>query len=608
VTRSNAPSSPRFDFASPSFPWLLLAILSGILFLLAMFAHWRSSEVGTQVQVPMFYDAHYLFPRPWTQEQSAPGIPDPAPIAIYGQNSVSQSFIAGSDNLSRISFPLSGPGNEIVTAVLSDEDGGVRQADIPLTSSANPQEYALSFPAITNSNNRQFTLMLSAPLATPDQPVMVYTVGGDRLGNSLRLNEFIRPGNLSIATYSKAFPGLWWFDALGEQLLPSVFRLRLQQFKPAPFKGDLFTWLLVVTIGLSAVLLVLASPALQTGVKSFWHRLARALGWFLVLLVGSLLFWQVGSGRVQLFPGAHDVMVESTIREFPITGELEFRLVADLTADLWTAVREPEARFISTGTFSDFPTINVPADSKIAYSFIIPPGSYLRLAEAVQGEGAINFVVKVNDQILFEKEVAAQEDSLPADLSWQELDLEPWTGQGVVLTLETSAQNGAPRGLWFMPQILSDAPWLLTDLPNQYLPLGTRFGETVELLGLTLDDSLLQTNGQLAVQLLWRPLQANNPYGTIFVHLIDSNNQLVAQHDAPPVYGAYPFSIWQPGKIVEDTHVLQVDPEILSSEPYHLEIGIYDPDSLQRWTAENADGSLGEANVAILELPSEVLP
>jgi hypothetical protein len=159
-----------------------------------------------------------------------------------------------------------------------------------------------------------------------------------------------------------------------------------------------------------------------------------------------------------------------------------------------------------------------------------------------------------------------------------------------------------------MPQILSDAPWLLTDLPEQYLPLGTRFGDTAELLGLTLDDSLLQSDGQLTVQLLWRPLQANDRHGKIFVHLIDRNNQLLAQHDASPVYGAYPFSIWQPGKIVQDTHLLQVDPKILSSGPYHLEIGIYDPDSLQRWTAENADGPVGEANVAILALPSEVLP
>lgn len=573
-----------------------------------MFAHWRSSGVGPQVQVPMFYDAHYLFPRPWTQEQSAPGIPDPAPVAIYGRNSVSQSFIAGSDNLSRISFPLSGPEDGIVTAVLTDENGVFRKAEIPLTSPDNPQEVSLSFPAIPDSNNRQFTLTLAAPLAAPDQPVIVYTVGGDRLGDSLRLNEFIRPGNLAITTYSKAFPGLWWFDALGEQLLPSMFRLRLQQFKPAPFKGDLFAWLFVVTMGLSAVLLVLASPALQAGEKSFWHRLARSLGWFLVLLIGSLLIWQVGSGRVQLFAGADDVMVESTTREFPTSGEPEFRLVADLTGDLWTAVREPEARFISTGTFSNLPAVNVPANSKIAYSFIVPPGSHLRFAEAAQGEGVINFVVKVNDHNLFEKEVAAQKDSLSTDLSWQELDLEPWTGQGVVLTLETTAQIGSPRGLWFMPQILSDAPWLLTDLPEQYLPLDTRFGETAELLGLTLDDSLLQSVGQLSVQLLWQPLKTNDRHGKIFVHLIDSNNQLVAQHDASPVYGTYPFSLWQPGKIVQDTHVLQVDPNTLSSGPYHLEIGIYDPDTLQRWTAENAEGSLSEANVAILELPSEVLP
>jgi hypothetical protein len=159
-----------------------------------------------------------------------------------------------------------------------------------------------------------------------------------------------------------------------------------------------------------------------------------------------------------------------------------------------------------------------------------------------------------------------------------------------------------------MPQIITDASWILTDLPVEYQPARVRFGETAELLGIRLDDSTLDTEGQLSVQLLWRSLQGSDTYGKVFVHLIDDKNQLVAQHDAPPVQGAYPFAIWQPGTMVLDEHVLHVDPDTLTSGPYRLEIGIYDPDTLQRWTAENADGSSSESNTAVLELPPEVLP
>ena len=606
MTGLSKSSSLRTFLNSRYLPWLLLAGLVGILLLLGSFAYWRSSGVGPQVQVPMFYDAHYLYPRPWTQEQSAPGVPDPAPVSIYGDNSVNQSFIAGSDNLSGVAFLLSAPQDGMVTAVLSDAEGSAWRAEIPLLAGEDRQAYALSFPTFLDSKGKTFNLSLSAPQATAEQPLVVYTVGGDRLGYSLHLNEFIRPGNLTLTTYSKGSPGLWWFDALAEQTLPTVFRLRLQQYKPEQFKGNLFSWLLVITIGLSAALLVLASRRSDPEV-TFWQRIARLLGWYLVLFAGFFLVWQVGSGRVQLFSGPENIFAEYSVEEFTNT-HTEPRLVADLSGDLWTAVREPEARFVSTDLVQGYPAIRVPDDSRLNYSLTISPETRLRLATAVLGSGVIRFKVKVNDQVLLEEEIAAGDESNLEALSWQELDLSPWVGQGVVLSLVTSSQNGSAQGLWLMPQIITDAPWILSGPPEEYLPLNVRFGETAELLGITLNNSLLQSEGQLTVQLLWEPLQKSDRYGKVFVHLLDENNQLIAQHDAPPVNGAYPFTLWQPGIIIQDEHLLKLDPDSLTSGPYRLEIGVYDPDTLERWPVVGGDGVTIESDAVILELPSEVLP
>ena len=89
---------------------ILCLLLAGLFLLLLFTGRWRSSGVGPQVQVPMFYDAHYLFPRPWTQEQEAPGVPPPAPLSVlYGPNRVTQSFIAGADRLSMVEVWLAGP-------------------------------------------------------------------------------------------------------------------------------------------------------------------------------------------------------------------------------------------------------------------------------------------------------------------------------------------------------------------------------------------------------------------------------------------------------------------------------------------------------------------
>jgi hypothetical protein len=321
----------------------------------------------------------------------------------------------------------------------------------------------------------------------------------------------------------------------------------------------------------------------------------------------------VGSGRTRLVAAPNDITAVSAPESTIAPTAANPRLSADLINDLWTAVRRPEARFVTTDAVPGYPAIVVPGNSHIEYSMIVSPGSHLRFAHEAQGDGTINFSIKANDEILYEEEVPAHDESLPRDLTWKELDLSPWAGQGVVLALQTSAADGEASGQWYMPQIITDASWVLAEPPDDYLPVGILYGDTAELLGVTIDDTTLQTDGNLSVRLLWRPLQENDRHGKVFVHLLDIANQLVAQHDGAPVQGTYPFAIWQPGTIVQDEHILHVDPDALSSGPFSLAVGVYDPDTLQRWTAENLDGTLAESGAAVLELPypdlsGEVLP
>ena len=101
---------------------VLLIILVLVIVLLSA-GWWRSTGVGAQVQVPMFYDAHYLFPRPWTQEQEAPGVPEPAPVsALFGPNMVTQGFIAGADNLTMVDVWIAGPAGSVES---SNEPGAL---------------------------------------------------------------------------------------------------------------------------------------------------------------------------------------------------------------------------------------------------------------------------------------------------------------------------------------------------------------------------------------------------------------------------------------------------------------------------------------------------
>lgn len=280
-------------FADSRRPWLVALLLLLLLLVLIGVGWWRGTAVGPQVQVPMFYDAHYLFPRPWTMEQVAPGVPDPAPLAFYGANRVSQSFVNEGDRLGMVEVWLAGAEGLPVEVTLAADEGTTYRGRVNLAGGQDGRYYRLQFPIATPSANQAYRLTLYAPEATADAPAITRTVGGDRLGGGLRLNEFGRPGNLELRTYARGgFPGRWWLAAVGEQLLPDLFHLRLQQYKPEPFKGYVFEGLLLSFAVLSFGFLVLARPP---GI-----RFLRALGWSLVALLAGFLLWQVGSGRLLL--------------------------------------------------------------------------------------------------------------------------------------------------------------------------------------------------------------------------------------------------------------------------------------------------------------------
>jgi hypothetical protein len=61
----------------------------------------------------------------------------------------------------------------------------------------------------------------------------------------------------------------------------------------------------------------------------------------------------------------------------------------------------------------------------------------------------------------------------------------------------------------------------------------------------------------------------------VFVHVVDASGRLVAQGDGPPLGGAYPTSLWEPGELVEDEYVL-------GAASGRVLIGLYRPDTGER--------------------------
>ena len=83
------------------------------------------------------------------------------------------------------------------------------------------------------------------------------------------------------------------------------------------------------------------------------------------------------------------------------------------------------------------------------------------------------------------------------------------------------------------------------------------------------------------MRLVWRGEQRSETDYTTFVHLLDTNGNLVAQVDAPPLGGFYPTSAWLPGMPVADELELML-PVDLPAGRYQVSVGMYDPVDQQR--------------------------
>jgi len=122
-------------------------------------------------------------------------------------------------------------------------------------------------------------------------------------------------------------------------------------------------------------------------------------------------------------------------------------------------------------------------------------------------------------------------------------------------------------------------------------PATADFDRQIELLGY---DTARQP-GKLAVTLHWRALQPPAQDYAVFVHLLDAEGRIVAQHDGQPQNGAYPTSVWDTGEVIADEHVLDL-PADLPAGSYRLRVGWYLPDSGDRLPVTGGGDSI-ELNV-----------
>ncbi len=159
-------------------------------------------------------------------------------------------------------------------------------------------------------------------------------------------------------------------------------------------------------------------------------------------------------------------------------------------------------------------------------------------------------------------------------------------------------------------------PHLLSETEIQTIPnrLDISFGGVMKLLGYDLPRSNTQypiTNNlkpgnSLTITLYWQSLAEMNQDYSVFVHLLDENELIVAQRDMYPGQGLYPTSLWSPGDTIVNRYVLILPETAFAPNQAQLEVGLYNFATGERLLAYGPNGELLGDNARFHEM--EITP
>lgn len=201
--------------------------------------------------------------------------------------------------------------------------------------------------------------------------------------------------------------------------------------------------------------------------------------------------------------------------------------------------------------------------------------------------------------------------SVPSD-SWQKGQI---LGERYPLAIDPGAVSGdyelqvtlmAPDGA-VVGQTLPAGDVEVEARPRTYrLPFGghrldARVGEHIALRKYALEGPA-GSEAELRLTLYWQADAPITGQYKVFVHLVDDDGRIVAQHDSFPADGAAPTESWRKGEVIADTHVLAVP----APGHYRILAGLYDPATGQRlpvWDEVQQPGTDNAIEVTDVQAP-----
>ncbi len=88
----------------------------------------------------------------------------------------------------------------------------------------------------------------------------------------------------------------------------------------------------------------------------------------------------------------------------------------------------------------------------------------------------------------------------------------------------------------------------------------------------------------MKITVYWKALGPTKVKYKVFNHVIGTDNVFAGQHDAEPLDGRVPTTIWQRNEVISDAYAIPIRSD--AAPGLQLRIGMYNPDSgiASRWT------------------------
>ncbi len=124
-------------------------------------------------------------------------------------------------------------------------------------------------------------------------------------------------------------------------------------------------------------------------------------------------------------------------------------------------------------------------------------------------------------------------------------------------------------------------------------PLAFTLGDAIALDGFDLDSTQVRPGSAINLALHWGDLRNVDVDYTVFVHVLDASEKVVAQRDQQPADGRRPTSSWFPGDEILDRYTLTL-PANLAPGEYPVEVGMYNAGDGKRLPVFSGQTPLGD--------------